>query len=191
MDMDISKPNMANGSLSTMIRSQRRRLGFTQGQVAAKAGLSTAFLSQVERGHATPSLASIVAIAAALGKSPGYFLKQPISSEPQTLADKRGRFLIAAGGGEYERLSASFPGSVLNAIIIHVPPKYAGETQSHDGEELFYVIKGSIECTVDKRNYSLKEGDSIHYAATKPHSYGNKSSSGSVVLWTGTLGLFD
>lgn len=189
--MDISKPNMANGSLRTMIRSQRRRLGFTQGQVAAKAGLSVAFLSQVERGYATPSLASMVAIAGALGKSPGYFLKQPINSEPQTHAIKRSHFSIAAGGGEYERLSASFPGSVLNAIIIHVPPKYIGETQSHEGEELFYVIKGSIECTVDQKQYSLKEGDSIHYAATKPHSYGNKSRSVSVVLWTGTLGLFD
>jgi transcriptional regulator with XRE-family HTH domain len=189
--MDIPKPNMSNGSLSAMIRSQRRKLGITQGQVAAKAGLSVAFLSQVERGYATPSLASMVAIAAALGKSPGYFLKQPISSEPQTRTGKRSRFLIAAGGGEYERLSVSFPGSVLNAIIIHVPPKYAGETQSHDGEELFYVIKGSIECAVDKMHYSLKEGDSIHYAATKPHSYGNKSSTVSVVLWAGTLGLFD
>lgn len=189
--MQISKPNMANGNLSAMIRSQRRKLGLTQGAVAAKAGLSIAFLSQVERGHTTPSLASMVAIASALGKSPGYFLKQPISSEPQTRANKRAHFSIAAGGGEYERLSASFPGSVLNAIVIRVPPKYVGETQSHYGEELFYVIKGSIDCTVDKKYYTLNQGNSIHYAATKPHSYANKSNAVSIVLWAGTLGLFD
>jgi transcriptional regulator with XRE-family HTH domain len=191
-DMDLSNPNMAFGNLSLMIRRRRRELGLTQGQVARKAGLSVGFISQLERGQATPSLASMVAIAEALKQPPGHFLDQPLTTEPFTRARERKRFAVGEGrtGVEYERLSATFPGSLLNAIVIHVPAGYVSETQSHKGEELFYVLQGNMDCTVDGALHRLRRGDSIHYSSTKPHNYANSSGALAVVLWVGTLGLF-
>src|SRR5579859_1415694 len=49
------------------MRARRRLLGMTLVEVAASAGLSHPFLSQLERGLARPSMRSLAAIAATLG----------------------------------------------------------------------------------------------------------------------------
>src|ERR1700749_1067719 len=53
--------------LGGAIRARRRMLGMTLVEVAASAGLSHPFLSQLERGLARPSMRSLTAIAATLG----------------------------------------------------------------------------------------------------------------------------
>ena len=53
--------------LGSAIRARRRLLGMTLVEVAASAGLSHPFLSQLERGLARPSMRSLTAIAATLG----------------------------------------------------------------------------------------------------------------------------
>src|SRR5258708_4099371 len=53
--------------LGSAIRARRHLLGMTLVEVAASAGLSHPFLSQLERGLARPSMRSLTAIAATLG----------------------------------------------------------------------------------------------------------------------------
>lgn len=48
------------------IRQQRRRLGMTQGQLAAIIKAQSDSISRIERGHHQPSLARLAKIAAAL-----------------------------------------------------------------------------------------------------------------------------
>src|ERR1700688_1067249 len=53
--------------LGGAIRARRRLLGLTLVDMAAQAGLSHPFLSQLERGLARPSMRSLTAIASTLG----------------------------------------------------------------------------------------------------------------------------
>jgi transcriptional regulator with XRE-family HTH domain len=190
--VDVTEVCASIASLGTLIRRRRRELGLTQGEIARRAGLSIGFISQLERGLVSPSLSSMVSIADALGKAPGDFLVQPLVQEPLTKAGIRGRFSVARDGAvlEYERISSSFPGSTMNSILIHVPPGYAGETGMHKGEEIMFVIEGSIKVIVSKKKFILERGDSVHYDAKQPHSYASNSSEMSLVLWVGTLGIF-
>lgn len=48
------------------VRVKRKKCGFSQEKLAEKAGLSTVFISRIERGIESPSLDSIVKIAKAL-----------------------------------------------------------------------------------------------------------------------------
>jgi transcriptional regulator with XRE-family HTH domain len=52
--------------LGASVRAHRNELGFSQEKLAEKAGLSTVFISRVERGIESPSLDSLVKIAKAL-----------------------------------------------------------------------------------------------------------------------------
>ena len=52
--------------LGEAIRSKRERAELTQEKLAEKAGLSTVFISRVERGKESPSVDSLVKIAKAL-----------------------------------------------------------------------------------------------------------------------------
>jgi transcriptional regulator with XRE-family HTH domain len=64
-------------SIGSKIRALRQRLKRTLDEVATTAGISKPFLSQVERGHATPSITSLVGIARALGVTVQYFVDTP------------------------------------------------------------------------------------------------------------------
>jgi len=55
--------------LGETIRFKRKKGNFSQEALAEKAGLSTVFISRVERGKESPSVDSLVKIAKALGVS--------------------------------------------------------------------------------------------------------------------------
>ena len=53
--------------LGEAIRAERKKAGVSQEKLAEKAGLSTVFISRVERGKESPSVDSLVKIARASG----------------------------------------------------------------------------------------------------------------------------
>lgn len=55
------------GGIGTTIRLMRARRGLTQRRLAVQAGLSVPYLSLIERGERTPTLATLEGIADALG----------------------------------------------------------------------------------------------------------------------------
>ena len=61
--------------LGSKLRAVRRSRGKTMQQIASEAGLSVGFVSQVERGIAVPSIASLRKLAAALEQPVGNFLE--------------------------------------------------------------------------------------------------------------------
>lgn len=52
--------------LGDTVRAQRKAASLTQEKLAERAGLSTIFISRVERGKESPSMDSLVKIAGAL-----------------------------------------------------------------------------------------------------------------------------
>ena len=53
--------------LGDAVRAKRKQAGFSQETLAEKAGLSTVFISRIERGVESPSVDNLVKIAKALG----------------------------------------------------------------------------------------------------------------------------
>jgi len=68
MTPDAATPNVAGlyGEIGGRIRKVRERSGLTQGDVAAKTGLSRASITQFESGHQKLPLESIYLVAAVL-----------------------------------------------------------------------------------------------------------------------------
>lgn len=172
------------------LRTRRRELGLTLKEVADGAGLSVGFISQIERGITTPSLSSLVNVSRVLGLQVTEFLSQPRGLAPTTRHDQRPHYAVGSNSLVYERLSASFPGNVLNTVIIHEPPGYRSEPIAHDGEEIFYVLEGGITVEVEGEIHVLGVGDSLHFPSTKVHSSWNHMSSPSTILHTCTMDVF-
>ncbi len=53
--------------LGEAVRTTRKEAGFSQEKLAEKAGLSTVFISRIERGVESPTVDNLVKIAKALG----------------------------------------------------------------------------------------------------------------------------
>ena len=158
--------------------------------VAKGAGLSAGFISQVERGLASPSLSSLHMITKTLGTDISSCLQQPHNPTPLTRKDDREVYFVQTNNLRYERLSTVFAGNILNSVIIHEPPGHRSEPIRHEGEELFFVLDGELTVEIDDQQTVLHVGDSIHFQSSRKHSTWNHSKKDATVLHVCTMDVF-
>ncbi len=176
--------------VGALIRARRRQQHMTLEALGKSAEVSVGYLSQVERDHATPSLGTLAQIARALGLGIDYFVAAPTPQTALTRAEDRSRFSVDGSSIVYERLTTDFPGSTLSSFLMTVPPGYQSETVAHEGEEILYVLEGSITQRLDGEEMVMRAGDSLHFRGNRPHSWSNHTNQPARLLWTGTLTLF-
>ena len=176
--------------MGALIRARRHKMGMTLQALGDAAGVSVSYLSIIERDQATPSLGTLAQIARHLDVDLDFFVSMPSVKSALTRADERERFAVSGSSIIYERLAADFAGNVLSSFILTIPPGYRSETVSHEGEELLFILDGSITGRLDDEGMILRAGDSLHFRGNRRHSWANHTDAPARVLWTGTLPIF-
>ena len=176
--------------LGRELRRRRRMLDKTMQDVANEAGLSVGFISQVERGISSPSLASLLSIAKALNASIEDFVAQPEPSKAVSRQAERVTYSVGTGGRAYEHIGRGFDGAFLNACIVHVPIGHKGPRSTHEGEEFIYLLKGRMRYELDGDVHILGPHDTIHFQSGQPHQSENVGDEPATELWVGTMKLF-
>lgn len=177
--------------LGTRLRHRRKTRGLTMQTVAERAGLTTGFISQVERNLAAPSLTSLTAIAEALGAHITDFLDPPRNEDLTSRDALRELYRLPGAPFSYERLSTSFPGSQLTAVLLHEPPGRRSEPIRHRGEELYFVLEGELTFFIDDTEMILRKGDSIHFSSSRRHSTWNHSDRATTMIVCTTMNIFE
>lgn len=169
------------------MRKLRHRLSMTLQQLSAASGVSVGYLSQVERGNATPTLGTLTQIAQSLDVDTGYFVRTPHAVESLTRGGARPKFAVSGSSIEYEQIGAERAGHELTSYVMNVPPGYESEVVHHIGEEIIYILEGEISQMVGEREYLMGVGDSLHYLGTTPHCWSNKTDRSARILWVGRM----
>ena len=190
--IDASAPDREGEDLGSRLRARRKAIGKTMQQVADEAGLTIGFISQIERGISTPSLASLYNVAKALDASVDHFVSQKPARTHSAVshAGQRQTYKIGGTARYYEFLERGFPDAALNACISHVPPGHQSEIMRHEGEEFVYLVSGRMRYELDGVEYVLGAGDTLHIDSRKPHRGHNIGSETAIELWVGTMRLF-
>lgn len=171
------------------LRAIRRRTGLRLKDVAARAGCSESMLSKIETGHVSPSINMLHRICRILGTNIGTLFASADDSPP--FVQRAGRRPTLAGDalrkGEGIALESLTPFEIhghLQAQIHVVEPGGSSDGLiSHEGEEVGYVLEGTIELVVDDRRALLSAGDSFFFASDRPHGYRNPGTSVARILW--------
>jgi transcriptional regulator with XRE-family HTH domain len=161
--------------IAASVRAKRLAAGLSMRALAAKAGMSQPFLSNLENGRAMPSIATLYKIAAALGVSARDFLA---ADEPATISVVRaGEGPLSPVGDEptstRSRLVAGGPGRVLEAHVFDVGEgETLGSWFEHDGEDLLAIHEGRllVEFT-DGQRHELGPGDTLWHVSTIAHRW--------------------
>ena len=172
------------------IRTLRKEKSLSLRELSQLSGLSTGFLSMVERGRSSLALTSLNNVAKALDTD----LADLFASERKvrvshplphvSRAKEDGRLSIASSQRVYKVLSPRAPGLVIEPLLVTVGPNSElEEPYSHEGEEFAYVIEGELIFAVDSEEYRLGPGDSIHLLPTVPHAIRNDTEEPAKVLW--------
>lgn len=188
LDPDDKKPSTS--SLGVHLRHARLVAGLTMLQLAQKAKCSESLISKIERGLATPSLAMLHRLSAALDTN----ISALISDEAPTAGPilRQGeRPVIQAGGIALERLVLPTRGGLLQANIHIVSPGAASDGLiEHTGEEVGYVLEGTLELSLAEERYIVGEGDAFTFPSHIPHGYRNVGTGIVRVLWVNSPATF-
>jgi transcriptional regulator with XRE-family HTH domain len=147
------------------IRQRRNELGYSLRELGARTNLTASFLSQLENGQCSVSLASLQRIATALEVPMFAFLENSPAPSPVMRASERTRLDICDPEICYELLSRNLGGQVM-AVMIRVQPggRRIAERLSQPTDEIMYVLTGRLSITVDEETHTLDPGDTICYA---------------------------
>ena len=167
------------------LRAIRHERGLSISQLAAATGLTSGFISQLERDLTSVSLSSLARICTALDVRFGEVL----DAEPMGELIRRDE---AAGwdvpiGRHDDLLLSPRDEPRFHLMETRIPPgEGAGEEpyKFHGDLELVYVLTGSLELKVRDEVFLLETGDTVTYAPRDPHTWRNPSTDeDTVVLW--------
>lgn len=170
--------------LGLRVATFRQLRGMSLRSLAASAGVSSSFLSQLENGHTNASVASLRKIATALGVSPAQLLDASAGHTRGVLKAKDRPHLPLEGAEKY---------------VISLPPLrnleiYAGrfapgsstgsEPYVHgNGQEFFIVVAGAVVLELGDERYPMGKDDSIEFLSSVPHRVVNEADETAEVLW--------
>jgi transcriptional regulator with XRE-family HTH domain len=173
-------------AIGAKVAHARKERGWSLAQLAQRAGISPAAVHKVEKSGMTPTIASLMKIAAALGKSVSYFVEEPSTPDVSVVrAEQRAQVYTSKQGLDLRNVSGRYgPFLIAGAEATVEPGADSGPTpMNHPGEELVIVQEGSMTFTVDGQSYDLAEGDSIHFRTKLPHSWCNPTDEPARATW--------
>jgi transcriptional regulator with XRE-family HTH domain len=175
------KPELRFGE---KLRAARRQADLTIEEVAKRAGLSKAFVSQIERNASQISVANLLRLCDVLGIDVGALLRAPTA----VLIRGSDKLRIEFGGhGVQDFLLTPSDTSALRVLEANIEPGgYSGEEpySLKVAHETAFVLQGSISITVDEVTHTLAAGDALTISGGAVHSWRNDSTSRPArVLW--------
>jgi transcriptional regulator with XRE-family HTH domain len=173
--------------LGERIRGLRKRRKMTLAQLAEAAGLSTGYISQIERNLAYPSIPALVKIARSLGVTVQWFFAGETMVPPEEhgyVVRRANRLKIQYEEGIVDELVTPKMSLQVEMIYTRLPPGAdSAESYAHSGDAVGLVVSGELEIWISERHFHLHEGDSFSYASGEPHRYRNPGSREAIVIW--------
>jgi transcriptional regulator with XRE-family HTH domain len=184
--MAIQKAEATEAGVGERLRTIRRLRRRTLKAVAEQAEVSESFLSQVERGKASASIASLTRIAAALGVTVADLFEPNGSPRRPRVLRREARPTLAFGNLARKYLITPRPLEYLEVVIAELAPggSTGDEPYTHgDSEELFLVFSGRVHLQLADEVHELEPGDSIDYRSSIPHRVTNAGTTQAEVMW--------
>jgi len=155
-------------------------------QLATKAGCTDAYLSQLERGRANPSIMILKKIASALQvKVVDFFLENDLMENDVVVKEtERVNINFKRGDANIQMLVRNIRDKRMQPFYTTIEPKGGSKGfYSHIGEECGIVLKGQLEINLNGKSYRLKKNESFYFSSQEPHSWSNPGKTKTVVIW--------
>jgi transcriptional regulator with XRE-family HTH domain len=179
------KPMSADLSIGQKLAKWRKDKGMTLQQLADKADLTAAFISQIEHDKASPSIATLKSIAHALeARVIDFFADELLEDPVVTTPDMWTRVLIPGWQSDTKRMVRSVASKRMEPFLTTIKPGgKSRDPYSHPGEEFGFVLQGEITITVGNDTYTVGAMSSFYYSSLLPHSWINKGRKTCKIIW--------
>ena len=161
------------------LRQRRKARGLSLDDLARASGVSRAALSQIETCKSNPTVGVLWKIAVGLGVPISELIGAPRSGA--VVLRRQDAQLLRSADGKFESRPLAPAGASplveLYELRLAARATHASEPHAPGTHELLVVLSGQLRMRVHDETYELAAGDSIAFAADRPHSYENPSGS--------------
>lgn len=176
------------------VKNQREQRKITLRKLAQDIKVSPSFLSQVEKGKAVPSLATLKRIADSLHTTIGKLVGEDTGQHAQTPLTRRNeRHPIGKIGQNItiELLTQHQSFQQMEAsLFIFNEGGNTGDFSQHFGQEFVYILEGTLRIALNDQSYTLQKDDSFYFDSLVPHSFTNINKGNTKILRVITPPLF-
>jgi mannose-6-phosphate isomerase-like protein (cupin superfamily) len=163
-------------AVAARLREARRTRRLTLRALSEKTGLSEPFLSRLERGRVSTSIANLILITRTMGIDLGQLFQDAAgttATQHYTLvraSERRPPQAVPATGYTYQPMAVGWPGQRMDAFVLTFPVRNRADVlTAHEGEELLFVLQGEILFQLGDEQIPLKAGDCLYLNAETPH----------------------
>lgn len=164
------------------VRSIRRRTGATLEQLAARTGLNKGYLSRIESGEKSPSIATLLKLSAELDVPTSQLFGEEVDdSDIHIFRGKSGK--RTAKAPEVVSLSGNKPPTGLTTFLLRPSDRFEEEKRAeHSGTEGAFVVEGSVELQFSDRVVALSQGDYVQFPGHLTHQVRRTSPRATVLI---------
>lgn len=157
------------------IRSLRKSKKKTLQQLAQETGLSTGYLSNIERDFTSPTLANLQKICEIFNTSLGDLLER--NAEEKIIIRKKDREGYVDDDTNMKIEIIDFGLQTVSFLSVELAPlsETRNEWWTHTYGEVGTVQQGKLNVILEGDEFFLEEGDSIYIKANTKHSFYNDS----------------
>ena len=170
-----ARPSLLERSLGATVHKLRAGRRLSLQDLAQAAQVSVSMLSRIENGRASPSLATINALANALSVPAAFLLGDSRKQTDVSFVKSGGGLSVerrGGGGGHHYQLLGHSPRApvLLEPYLITLNDRLEEfEMLVHEGIEFIYVLTGSFVYRVADRAYEMAPGDSLCFESSVQH----------------------
>ncbi len=175
--------------LGEKLREIRAMRGLQQQELAAKAGLTSSLISQVERSRLSPSIATLRKLAQALEVPVSRFFEEPPNGKITIVRRAEQAGLRFDGSSErWAVLASGLVRGKIRAVVATLGPKEmaaSGDKIVVDPGQmkLCYIIRGQVAIHYNGERFMLHEGDSAYLDGGVDHRWENPGRRTAKALW--------
>ncbi len=168
------------------LKRQREAAGMSLRMLAARSGISSSMISDIERGAKSPTVVTVVRLAEALGVTASSLIEGGAGPASRIRILRRGD----APGGEHpapwQSLGPAAPGSRIDIVRYRIPPATSlGQAGAHPAGtvEHMHVAAGTVRVTVGDEMAEMAAGDSCSCRTDVAHEVANPDPSAEALVY--------
>ncbi|MGL6160247.1 cupin domain-containing protein [Microbulbifer sp.] len=176
MESVIQSPEVkGNDDVGARLKAVRKMHGWSQRELAKRAGVTNATISLIEQGRVSPSVGSLKKVLDGIPMSMADFFTLQFDDNPHVFFRADEMPNVGTGPIQYRLLGASNSKRAMSILYEVYPPGQdtGPELLSHDGEEGGVVVSGRLEVTVGAEVAVLGSGDGYYFSSRRPHRFRN------------------
>jgi transcriptional regulator with XRE-family HTH domain len=175
-------------SIGPKVKRLRQEQRLSLQQLAVKAEVSAAAIHKIERNDMVPTITTLLKVATALDRPVTYFV-EPAGDQPEPVAytpsSERPALFTPHAGLDLAGVSGPYaPFRSAAALATVEPGADSGDKPLvHAGEELVFVLEGTLVFDILGRRYEVGTGDALHFMGEEPHHWANEGRREARALW--------